>query len=150
MKRRKFIKRSALTAAGITGMPYILPSGILSAQTGSPLTDHVVFVLFAGGVRQQESVLKRYLAGSQNEDVEGNIMYNMIDGDAPEDKIAYGQDDEVNNIVGRFPINKLLANTLESQGTLFPEVRFSRGGAGHFNGLSTGMSGNYYVTQGLR
>jgi hypothetical protein len=150
MKRRSFIKKGALTTVGITGMPYILPSGIISAQTGSPLTDHVVFVLFAGGVRQQESVLKRYLAGSQNEGVEGNIMYNMIEGDAPEDKIAYGQDDDVNNIVGRFPINKLLANSLESQGTLFPEVRFSRGGAGHFNGLSTGMSGNYYVTQGLR
>lgn len=150
MKRRSFIKKTALATAGTIGVPYILPSGLLHAQTTAPMADHVVFVLFAGGVRQQESVLKRYLAESQNEDIEGNILYNMLDGAPPEDKIAYGIDDEVNNIVGRFPIDKLLATPLEKQGTLFPEVRFSKGGAGHFNGLSTGVSGNYYTTQGLR
>ena len=150
MKRRKFIKKSAITAAGVVGAPYILPSGLLHARTSPPMADHVVFVLFAGGVRQQESVLQRYLAESQNEDVEGNIMYNMLDGAPPKDKIAYGQDDLANNIIGRFPIDKILSSSLESQGTLFPEVRFSRGGAGHFNGLSTGVSGNYYVSQGLR
>lgn len=131
-------------------MPYILPSGILNAQTSPAMADHVVFVLFAGGVRQQESVLKRYLSGSQNEDVEGNIMYNLLEGDSPEDKIAYGRDDTQNNIIGAIPIERLLETTLEKQGTMFPEVRFSRGGAGHFNGLLTGVSGNYYVTQGLR
>ena len=57
------------------------------------MADHVVFVLFAGGIRQQESVLQQYLAGSQNEDIPGNIMYNMLNGDPPEDKIAYGLDD---------------------------------------------------------
>lgn len=150
MKRRKFIRNAALATAGTIGMPYILPSGLLRAQTTAPMADHVVFVLFAGGVRQQESVMKRYLAESQNEDIEGNIMYNMLDGPPPEDKIAYGIDDQVNNIVGRFPIDKLLATSLEKQGTLFPEVRFSKGGAGHFNGLSTGVSGNYYTTAGLR
>lgn len=150
MKRRTFIKKSTVTAAGITGMPYILPSGILSAATTAPMTEYVVFVLFAGGVRQQEAVLKQYLAGSQNENIEGNIMYNMLSGDAPEDKIAYGIDDTVNDIVGRFPINPILGTSLEEQGTMFPEVRFSKGGTGHFNGLSTGVSGNYYVTQGLR
>lgn len=150
MKRRSFIKKSALTAAGTIAAPYLLPSGILNAQTTAPMADHVVFVLFAGGVRQQEAVLQRYLAESQNEDIEGNILYNMLDGAPPEDKIAYGIDDEVNNIVGRFPIDKLLGTPLEKQGTFFPEVRFSKGGAGHFNGLSTGVSGNYYTTQGLR
>lgn len=150
MKRRKFIRNSALVAGGVIGMPYILPGGLLKAQTTAPLAQHVVFVLFAGGVRQQESVLKRYLAGSQNEDIEGNIMYNLLDGAPPEDKIAYGRDDTQNNIVGAFPIERLLEDSLESQGTLFPEVRFARGGAGHFNGLCTGVSGNYYVTQGLR
>lgn len=150
MKRRTFIKKSAVTAAGVTGVPYILPSGILSATTTAPMAEHVVFVLFAGGVRQQEAVMKRYLAESQNEDIEGNIMYNMLQGPPPEDKIAYGIDDTVNDIVGRFPISKILGTSLEEQGTLFPEVRFSRGGTGHFNGLSTGVSGNYYITQGLR
>ena len=88
MKRRTFIKKSAVTAAGVTGVPYILPSGIINATTTAPMAEHVVFVLFAGGVRQQEAVMKRYLAESQNEDIEGNIMYNMLEGPPPEDKIA--------------------------------------------------------------
>ena len=61
-----------------------------------------------------------------------------------------GLDDNVNDIIGRFPISPILNQSLESQGTLFPEVVFAKGGAGHFNGLSTGVSGNYYITQGLR
>ena len=53
MKRRKFIKNSILGSTAIT-MPFILPSGRLFASTGSAMADHVVFVAFAGGVRQQE------------------------------------------------------------------------------------------------
>ncbi len=150
MDRRKFIKNSILTATGAVAAPYILPSGRLFAQTGYQMAEHVVFVLFAGGVRQQEAVLRRYLADSQNEDIEGNIMYNMLEGAPPPDKIAYGRDDVQNNIIGAHPIDRLLEVPLENQGVLFPEVRFAKGGAGHFNGLSTGVSGNYYITQGLR
>lgn len=140
MKRRKFIKHSSMAALTAANFPYILPSGILSSTTSSQMAEHVVFVLFAGGVRQQEAVLQRYLAGSQNEDVEGNILYNLLDGPPPETKIAYGIDDLENNIVGHFPIDALLQNSLESQGTLFPEVRTTT--IGHFGGLVTGMSGN--------
>jgi len=150
MKRRKFIKTSTLASAGALTMPYILPSGLLGSLTTPPLAEYVVFVLFAGGVRQQESVLQRYLAEGQNENVEGNILYNLLKGAAPDDKIAYGEDDTVNNIIGGIPINPILQTPLDQLGTLFPEVRFSKGGAGHFNGLSTGVSGNYYFTQGLR
>lgn len=150
MKRRKFITHSTLASAGTIAMPYILPSGLLSMTTAPPLADHVVFVLYAGGVRQQESVLQRYLAEGQNENVEGNIMYNILTGAPPNDKIAYGLDDTANNIIGGIPIDPILQTPLDQIGTLFPEVRFSKGGAGHFNGLSTGVSGNYYTTQGLR
>jgi len=150
MKRRKFITHSTLASAGTLAMPYILPSGLLSMTTTPPLADHVVFVLYAGGVRQQESVLQRYLAEGQNENVEGNIMYNILTGAPPNDKIAYGLDDTANNIIGGIPIDPILQTPLDQIGTLFPEVRFSKGGAGHFNGLSTGVSGNYYTTQGLR
>ena len=45
MKRRSFIKKTAIAGAGIIGMPYILPSGRLFASTGSRLVNHVVFVL---------------------------------------------------------------------------------------------------------
>ncbi|HEY3386994.1 MAG TPA: hypothetical protein VGK46_10810 [Saprospiraceae bacterium] len=150
MKRRKFITTSTLATAGTLSMPYILPSGLLGATTKPPLSEYVVFVLFAGGVRQQESVLQRYLAEGQNENVEGNIMYNLLTGAPPNDKIAYGLDDTVNNIIGGIPIGPILQTPLDQIGTLFPEVRFSKGGAGHFNGLSTGVSGNYSITQGLR
>ncbi|MBK9106600.1 MAG: hypothetical protein IPL92_19095 [Saprospiraceae bacterium] len=150
MKRRKFIATSSLATAGAITMPYILPSGLLSMTTTPPLSEYVVFVLFAGGVRQQESVLQRYLAEGQNENVEGNIMYNLLTGAPPNDKIAYGQDDTANNIIGGIPIDPILQTPLDQIGTLFPEMRVSKGGAGHFNGLSTGVSGNYYVTQGLR
>jgi len=143
MKRRKFIKNSAAAALSSSVFPYILPSGIINARTSPWMSEHVVFVLFAGGVRQQESVLQLYLAGSQNEDIEGNILYNMLDGAPPESKIVYGTDDEVNDIVGRFPIDAVLEESLESQGTLFPEVHYSSGGTGHYGGLVTGVSGNY-------
>ena len=83
MKRRDFLKKATLTAAGTVSMPYILPTGRLFASTGSQMAGHVVFVMFAGGVRQQEAVGKKYLAESQGLDIEGNIMYNMLTGDVP-------------------------------------------------------------------
>lgn len=143
MKRRKFIKNTAGAAISSSLFPYILPSGIINNRTTTPMSEHVVFVLFGGGVRQQESVLMRYLAGSQNEDVEGNIFYNMLNGAPPETKIAYGTDDVENDLIGSIPIDPILQTSLEMQGTLFPEVSFSRSSTGHFGGLVAAMSGNY-------
>lgn len=148
MKRRDFIKKSALAAGAIT-VPYILPTGRLFAQTGSQMAEHVVLVLFAGGVRHQESILQKYLAESQDLDIEGNIMYNMLTGDAPELKVVYGTT-PAGQQPGIQPISRILQTPLDQQGTLFPEVRFSKAGTGHFVGLSTGVSGHYGVTQGLR
>ena len=65
MKRRSFIKSSSLVSAAIS-VPLILPSGRLFAASGARMADHVVFVAFAGGVRQQESILQRYLDDSQD------------------------------------------------------------------------------------
>ncbi|MFN8331198.1 MAG: hypothetical protein U0T81_08265 [Saprospiraceae bacterium] len=125
MKRRKFLKDSALAAGSIT-VPYILPSGLLFAQQSPLKAKHVVFVQFAGGLRQQESVLQRYLAGSQNEQVEGNIMYNLLDGPAPTDKIAYGTDDVSNNIVGAFPINPILQTPCKNSAFCFLKLAFPK------------------------
>lgn len=150
MKRRTFLRKAGLTAAAAISMPYILPSGRLFAGTGNPpMADHVVFVLFAGGVRQQEAMLHRYLADSQNLNIEGNIMYNMMAGAPPELKIVYGVNPP-GAPAGSQPIAPVLQTPLEFQGTLFPELRYSRGGTGHFTGLSTGVSGYYGITQGLR
>jgi len=50
MDRRNFIKRATAATAGMV-LPTILPSGRLFAATGSRKVNHVVFCLFAGGVR---------------------------------------------------------------------------------------------------
>ncbi len=57
MDRRKFIKRASAAAAGSFVLPYILPSGrLFAASGGGGLAQHVVLVMFAGGVRQQTVV----------------------------------------------------------------------------------------------
>ena len=94
-----------MAAAGAIAAPYILPSGRLFAATGSQLAKHVVFVLFAGGVRQDEAVMQRYLSTSQGLNIEGNIMYNMLEGPAPTQKIVYGRD---GNLAGDTPISPIL------------------------------------------
>lgn len=144
MKRRDFIKRAGLTAAGGLISPYILPSGRLFAPTGYQMAPHVVVVMFAGGVRQQEAVGMRYLDDSQEDDpYAGNIMYNMLNGEAPEQKIVYGT-----GLGGVNPIPQLLGSTLQSQGTLFKEVAALS--AGHYGGLNSMVQGSMVTTQGLR
>ncbi len=145
MKRRKFIKTTAAAAAATIGMPYILPTGRLFARTNSRLAEHVVFVLFAGGVRQQEAVGMQYLDGSQNERIPGNIMYNMLTGAPPTDKIVYGTDA---NLAGEIPIPKILNTTLQEQGTLFKEMRATQ--IGHYGGLNVALQGNTLYSQGLK
>lgn len=91
MNRKKFITKSGIAFGGGIIAPYILPSGRLFAKSGSQKADHVVLVMFAGGVRQQESILGRYLEDSQGVfGAAGNIMPNLFEGDAPTNKIAYG------------------------------------------------------------
>ncbi|MFK7924217.1 MAG: hypothetical protein AB8H47_19820 [Bacteroidia bacterium] len=144
MNRRQFIKNSA-AAAGMLSMPYLLPSGRLFARTNDRKANHVVLVLFAGGIRQQESVLQRYLEGSQNEVQAGNILYNLLDGEAPLDKIVYGQN---GSRAGEIPIDKILSTSLQQQGTLFREVNASN--VGHYGGLNVCLQGTDQATQGLK
>ena len=144
MKRRSFIKKSTLGGAALS-IPFILPSGRLFAATGRRMADHVVFIAFAGGVRQQESVLQQYLDGSQEYPSSGNIMYNLLDGGAPTDKLVYGTNNANNENI---PIPKLLSQTLQQQGTLFKEVNAST--VGHYAGVNTLLTGNYMYSQGLR
>ncbi|MDA1336534.1 MAG: twin-arginine translocation signal domain-containing protein [Bacteroidetes bacterium] len=141
--RRDFIKKTGLAAAGVSFAPYILPTGRLFAPTGNRSSEHVVMVAFAGGVRQQESVLKRYLDDSQGEPYPGNIMYNMFSGAPPENKIVYGT-----GTGGMNPIPAILSESLESQGTVFKEVTALS--AGHYGGLNSLVQGSTTTTQGLK
>lgn len=145
MKRRGFIKKAAAATTGVFLAPYILPSGRLFAASGAQLAEHVVMVMFAGGVRQQESVEQTYLAQSQGIPAEGNIMYNMLDGAPPTQKIVYGID---GTLAGDTPIPQILSSTIQQQGTLFREVRSSH--AGHYGGMNALLQGNTLYSQGLR
>ncbi|MEM1319908.1 MAG: hypothetical protein AAGG75_06595 [Bacteroidota bacterium] len=133
MKRRNFLKKAALTTAASISVPYILPTGRLFASCGNRVANHVVFVLFAGGIRQQESVDQQYLA-NQGLATEGNVMNNMLEGAAPTSNLVYQ------------PWSPILNRPLSQQGTLFKEVLYRQGPTGHYNGHTVAMTGNYTET----
>jgi hypothetical protein len=122
--RRKFLQKTALATASAIVAPYLLPSGRLFAATGNRLVDHVVFCMFAGGVRNIESIDKQ----------RGNLMPRSLTGAGSVDpSIAAGMD----------PLPAFSGASLQSQGTLFKEFRYKLGPTGHFNGHSTALTGNY-------
>src|SRR5687767_9722713 len=124
MKRKTFIKSAALTAVGSIVMPYLLPSGRLFAATGSRRANHVVFCLFAGGVRNLESMQK----------ADGNLMTNTLNGnESISPDIA----------LGMTPLPQLATTRLQTLGTLFKEFRYERGPTGHYNGHTTAITGKY-------
>ena len=133
MKRREFIKKATLTTAGAFVAPYILPSGRLFAPSGARKANHVVFVLFGGGIRNQESVGQKYLL-DQGRPSSGNIMNNMLTGAAPTSNIVYN------------PWAPIVSSSLQSQGVLFKEMRYTTGPTGHYNGHTVAMTGNYTAT----
>lgn len=143
MKRRAFLKKSGWAAAGTVALPHLLPTGRLFASTGRRTGQHVVMVAFAGGVRLQESYLRRYVDDSQGEPYPGNIMYNLLEGEAPIAKIVYGT-----GVGGIDPIPSLLSTPIESLGTTFAEV--SALSAGHFVGMNSLVQGATPGGQGLK
>jgi hypothetical protein len=127
MKRRDFIKKAGIVTAGAFAAPYILPSGRLFAASGVRKVNHVVFCMFAGGVRNLESVDKSL----------GNLMPNMLLGnEAISPDIAAA-------IALSAPPNFQLGYNLQTKGTLFKEFRYKKGPTGHFNGHTTAITGTY-------
>lgn len=156
MKRRDFLKKASLAAAGSIVAPYILPSGRLFARTNVQTAQHVVLVMFAGGVRHQESALQGYLQLGQSikipsfnsPDHAGNIMPNIFNGPAPDPNktpIIYGT-----GTTGANPIAPVLGpgNSIQSMGTSFKEVRCIT--AGHYDGWTALLQGNRIASQGLK
>ena len=124
MKRRSFITKAATATAGAMVLPYILPSGRLFAATGTRIVDHVVFCLFAGGVRNLESMQK----------VDGNLMPNTL----------LGSESISSDIASAIPsLGTIGSQRLQEQGTLVREFRFAQGPTGHFSGHSTALTGVY-------
>ncbi len=145
MKRRQFIRKTGLAAGAAIAAPYILPSGRLFAQSGSRMADHVILAMYGGGIRQQESILQRYLDDSQGLPIPGNIMINLFNGQQPEDKIVYGDD---GFLPGDTPKPMVLNDTIQNMGTTFREMRATA--AGHYNGFLTMLLGNTNFAQALR
>ena len=125
MNRRSFVKSIGMAAAGAFAAPYILPSGRLFAATGSRVANHVVVCLFAGGVRNFESIDK----------AEGNLMPNILKGsESISSDILPGLD--------AVPA-PVLPSPLQTNGTLFKGFRYNSSAAGHFQGHFTAMTGRY-------
>ena len=115
MRRRAFIKKAGLAAAGAFAIPYILPSGRLFAASGIRKVNHVVFCMFAGGVRNMESIDKAL----------GNLMPHMLLGT---ESVA----PDIAAALASSPLPNLnLGYNLQSKGTLFKEFRFKSGPTGH-------------------
>lgn len=124
MKRRRFLTSSSLATAGLFSIPYILPSGRLFAQTMSRKVNHVVFCLFAGGVRNIESV---------HQDL-GNLMPGMLEGSP-------------STLEGLVSVPApVWSQPLVKEGTLFKEFRYAEGPTGHYNGHTVALTGAYTNT----
>lgn len=128
MKRREFLKKAGLTAAGSLVAPYILPSGRLFAATGTRKVNHVVFCMLAGGIRNIESV-------HQNQ---SNLMSTMLKdtGGAYSAQSGFLQPGDIS-------ANPLGSKRLQEYGALLKEVRFKEGPTGHYNGHITALTGRY-------
>lgn len=114
-----------MATAGAIMAPYILPSGRLFAASGMRRVNHVVFLLFAGGVRNLEAV---HMA-------DGNLMPNLLVGNNPVSSDIAG---------GMTPLpGSPLSQPLQRYGTLFKEFRYTTGPTGHYNGHTVALTGNY-------
>ncbi len=129
MRRREFIKKAGFATAGAFTIPYILPSGRLFAASGIRRVDHVVFCLFAGGVRNTESVQKG----------EGNLMPNILTGTESITADIAGSMDIL-------PASPLGGARLQQFGTLFKNFKYAAGPTGHFNGHTCAVTGQYTNT----
>ena len=127
MKRRNFIKKIGLAGAGTFIVPYILPSGRLFAASGTRKANHVVFCMFAGGVRNLESVHK----------ADGNLMRNTLNGN---------ESISTDILPGMTNLPAPTSTPLQNYGTLFKEFRYNNGPTGHFNGHTVAITGAYTTT----
>lgn len=124
MKRRDFIKQTGLAAASLASFPYILPEGSLYAPTGSRIANHVVFCLFAGGIRNIESLQK----------AEGNLLTNLLAGN---EQI----NNQIKNGIDSLPVYD--HKPIQSYGTLYQNFRYGSRNTLHYAAHAAAIMGNY-------
>ncbi len=148
MKRKDFLKTAGIAAAGAIAAPYILPSGRLFAQSGgNHMAKHVIYVMFAGGVRHQEVIDQSYLT-EQGASGAHNLMQNMFNfvGGTPNNTVIYGPSTPnapINNVIGQ----GTSFGSIESQGVTFAETNAAS--RGHYGGFNSLIQGNQAASQGL-
>ena len=126
LTRRKFIKDTGkYLSLGLT-MPHILPSGRLFAPTGNRIANHVVLCLFAGGVRNIESIYHQ----------EGNLMPNTLRGNDPVSSSI---------IDGMTHLPTIAQTPLQNFGTLYKEFRFKNGPTAHVSAHLAALTGRYFL-----
>jgi len=121
MKRRDFLQ----TAAALS-IPMILPSGRLFAASGNRPAGHVVLCLFAGGVRNMESLDMQ----------EGNLMPNLLKGD-------HRLSADIRDGFDSLPPKAI--QPLQKFGTLYRNFRFSHGPTAHVSGHLSVLTGKYFL-----
>lgn len=125
MQRREFVKKAGIATAGAIVAPYILPGGRLFAKSGSRIVNHVVLCLYAGGVRNLDTVQKK----------DGNLLHCMLNGS---ESISA----DIAPAMSALPGNPL-PKALQNYGALFKEFRYAQGPTGHFSGHTTAITGQY-------
>lgn len=123
INRRKFIKKASIAASTVFTAPYILPTGRVFAKTGTRRVNHVVFCLFAGGVRNLDSIQK----------MDGNLMPNIIPG----------TESITSDIAGSMSPLPTSFTPLQNFGTLYKEFRYKYGATGHYNAHASAITGVY-------
>jgi len=124
MNRRTFIRTLGLAAGSLLASPTLLPAGSLFAPTGSRRVNHVVLCLFAGGIRNLESVHKK----------DGNLMpYSLYGDEGISRDILPGMD----------MLPKALGKPLQASGTLFREFRFKSHRTIHYSAHTDIITGVY-------
>ena len=125
INRREFIKQTTKAAAGMAMAPYILPSGSLFAPTGTRLANHVVFCLFAGGIRNFESIEK----------AEGNLLPHLLKGKETINK-------DISAGIDNLPVGREIL-PLQNQGTFYANFRYGARNTLHYAAHAAAIMGNY-------
>jgi hypothetical protein len=141
MKRKEFIsKATTLVGAGFVA-PYLLPSGSLFAKNEIERASNVVMVVLGGGIRQQDSVLGRFLeVGQRVKGAGGNIMPNLFNGPTPQMTNTSLIKDLGSVLEEKFLINTLRTLPFAQNAMFFPEMTTTQ--TGHFSGLSDLLTGS--------
>lgn len=124
MKRRDFIKSTGMATLGAATFPYLLPQGRLFAPTGKRIANHVVFCLFAGGIRNFESIQK----------AEGNLMPYTLKG---KENIA------TDILPGLDYVPQLNATPLQQFGTLYKKFKYNSSATLHYTAHASAIMGVY-------